>query len=56
MVWVGAGEDENHIPFLVTEYCARGALDELLANKTVELPWLTRRLHFAIDAAQVQEK
>lgn len=45
----GAGE-MNGVPFLVTEYCHRGALSVVLADKSISIP-RARALAFALDAA-----
>ena len=47
----GTGED-NFVPYLVLEFCARGALDEILHTAEIDLSW-SRRLGFAKDAARV---
>ena len=45
----GAGVHQGQ-PFLVAEYMPRGALDEVLQDAALDLPW-SRRAGFAADAA-----
>ncbi|EGD80352.1 TKL/DICTY4/DRK protein kinase [Salpingoeca rosetta] len=47
----GAGYEPDGTPFLVTEYMARGSLQQIILNPTERLDWRLR-YRFALDAAQ----